>query len=68
MKFGYYRLDESMHSYLIPEEEIKDYDELDIQIEEAEYESNKWYGLVNLFIKRYDHYRIDNIGGYKVVL
>lgn len=68
MNFGYYRLDESMHEYVIPEELVADYDALEVAIDDAEWESQEWHDLIGTFIKRYDRYRIDTLNDFKVVM
>ena len=68
MKFGYIRRDADGHNYLVPEEEIKDFDALDKEIELVDYHALEWHELVNDFNRKFWQYACDGLGDFKVVM
>ena len=61
-KYGYLRQDDDGHWYLIPEEMIKNFSNLEEQIENEEDWEKKDF-LISLFIEAFDTYRLS--GGYQ---
>jgi len=71
MKFGYFRVDESSHNYLVPEEVINDFDAAMDEMDELaaiDDMSQKFYEACSRFDEKYGKYRIDGIYNYKVVM
>ena len=68
MKFGYIRKDEDGHNYLVPEEEIKEFDALTEETELEDYDTPEWNELVHEFNNKFWKYRCGGLGDFKVVM
>lgn len=53
------RYDEDGHTYLVPHEDIPEFDRLTNETEEAPYGSDYWHDAVSEFCNKFDSCRID---------
>ncbi len=67
MKFGYIRQDEDSHNYLVPENEVQDFDRLTKEMENHE-DTDEWYDKVDEFNEKFAEYRINGIESLKVLM
>lgn len=72
MKFGYFRVDESSHNYLVPEEIVAKFDKAmeildDMAANETEY-ADTFHEACAQFDNEFGKFRIDGIYDYKVVM
>jgi hypothetical protein len=69
MRFGYLRHDDSGHDYVIPEDDVGEFDSLMDRSYEVAAESDEWYDICDEIDSRFGQYRV---GGYihdmKIVL
>jgi len=68
MKYGRLRTDESSHNYLVPEDEVKLFDELTAQIYNENEYGDIWYEKIEEFNERFSGYRIDGTGDLRVLI
>jgi len=68
MKTGYLRQDESGHWYLVPTEEIVEFDAIVVDIIEARPHSDEWYDLIDEFSENFSQYRTDGYGNKEVII
>ena len=71
MKFGYFRVDEDSHNYLVPEEVIDEFDrdmETMDELAAVDMMAPEFYAACSHFDENYGKYRIDGIYDYKVVM
>lgn len=59
LKFGYLRHDDSCHDYVIPEDEIKEFDALMDRFYEAPADEDEWYDICDEIDNRFGKYRVD---------
>ena len=58
MKIGYFRKDESLHEYIIPEDEIKRFDEIMFDLEQNIFDED-YYDLCNEIDEKFGKYRVE---------
>ena len=69
--YGYLRMDEDCHWYLIPEDFVGDFDSLMEELDEAWVESpysEEWQKLADKFDDQFDGFRVNDPYKFKVLL
>lgn len=65
---GYYRQDDDSHNYIIPENQIKYFDEILDRLVSGTVHGDEYYDLESDFCNKFDRYRVDGVNDIKIIM